>query len=119
MRFKNKKQEDNFLLYIPNKKHTTFEEKKGKVKLIFYHDKAIEKFSRWLVKKPRVSDVELDEIGSTTWNLIDGKKSVYDISLKLYEKYGERCNPNNNSLVMYLRYMNRKGWISFEKGEQQ
>lgn len=119
MKFRREKHEDNFLLYVPKKKHLTWEtDKKNIVKLVFYHDKSVEKFIRWLVKKSRVSDVTLDEIGSATWNLIDGVSSVYDISLKLYEKYGERCNPDNKSLIMYLRHLNRKGWISFDKGDQ-
>lgn len=118
MKFRRQKHEDNFLLYIPQKKHITWENSKGKVKLLFYHDKAIEKFMRWLVKKPRTSDVLLDDIGSTTWNLIDGNNSVYDISKKLFELYGERCNPDNDTLIMFLRHLNRKGWISFERGNQ-
>lgn len=119
MKFKTEKHEDNFLLYVPKKKHATWETEKNIVKLVFYHDKAIEKFMRWLVKKPRVSDITLDEIGSTTWNLIDGANTVYDISQKLYEKYGERCNPENKSLIMFLRYLNRRGWISFDRGNQE
>lgn len=118
MKLRKRKNEDNFLLYIPRKKHMTFETSQGKIKLLFYHDRAVEKFMRWLVKKPRTSDILLDDIGSTTWNLIDGENSVYDIVNKLYEKYGERCNPNNNTLIMFLRHLNRKGWISFEKGNQ-
>lgn len=118
MKFKRSKNQDNFLLYIPRKKHMTWETSKGKVKLLFYHDRSVEKFMRWLVKKPRTSDILLDEIGSTTWELIDGVNSVYDISKRLYDKYGERCNPNNNTLIMFLRHLNRKGWISFEKGNQ-
>lgn len=118
MKFRKEKKEDNFLLYIPKKKHLTWEIEKKQVKLIFYHDRAIEKFMRWLVKKSRVSDILLDEIGSSTWNLIDGVNSVYDISEKLFEMYGERCNPNNQSLIMFLRHLNRKGWISFDKGDQ-
>jgi len=118
MKFRKTKKEDNFLLYVPKKKHLTWEEDKKKVKLVFYHDRAIEKALRWLVKKSRVSDLELDEIGSTTWRLIDGVNSVHEISQKLYDKYGERCNPNNQNLIMFLRHLNRKGWISFEKGDQ-
>lgn len=121
MRLKKDKKEDNFMLYVPKKKHTTWEIDKSQrcVKLLFYHDKTIEKFLRWLVKKPRVSDMTLDDIGSATWLLIDGKNNVNEISRKLFEKYGERCNPENNSLIMYLRHMNRKGWISFDKGDQK
>lgn len=116
---KNNKKEDNFLLYIPRKKHLTFEVNKGIVKLIFHHDKAVERFVRWLVKKPRTSDVELDKYGSRVWLLIDGNNSIYDIGQILLQEFGDKIEPVYDRLVMFVRYLNRKGWISFEKDNQQ
>lgn len=116
---KNNKKEDNFLLYIPKKKHDSFEVANGKVKLIFHHDKPVEKFVRWLVKKPYISDIELDDMGSKVWTLIDGTKSVYDIGQGLINHFGKSCEPVYDRLIMYLRYLNKKGWISFVKGDQK
>jgi hypothetical protein len=116
---KNERKEDNFLLYIPKKKHEAFEVAKGKVKLIFYHDRLVEKVMRWLVKKPYVSDIELDNLGSSVWLLIDGEKSVYDIGQGLLKEFGKNCDPVYDRLIMYLRYLNKKGWISFERGNQE
>ena len=120
---KQKKQEDfkqdNFLLYVPKKKHNTWEIRKEKVYLIFYHTKIIEKFVRWLVKKSNVSDIALDELGSTIWVLIDGKATVYEIGKKLEEKFGDSCQPVYERLILYIRYLNRRGWISFERGLQE
>ena len=115
---KKTKKEDNFLLYIPKKKHETFEVNKGIVKLVFYHDKFAEKALRWLVKKPYISDMELDQLGSRVWLLIDGKKSVYDIGQDILNEFGSSCEPVYDRLIMYLRYLNKKGWISFERGNQ-
>lgn len=115
---KEKHNEDNFLLYIPKKKHKEWEVKNGRVYLIFHHDKAIERFIRWLVKKPTVSDIELDDVGSATWQLIDGSRSVYDIGIELKNQFGDKCEPAFDRLIMYLRYLNRKALISFDKGEQ-
>lgn len=115
---KKNKKEDNFLMYIPKKKHETFEVNKGIVKLIFYHDKFAEKVIRWLVKKPYVSDMELDKVGSKVWLLIDDKSSVYDIGQGLLKEFGDSCEPVYDRLIMYLRFLNKKGWISFERGQQ-
>ena len=118
----NKKEDlkqDNFLLYVPKKKHNTWEIRKGKVYLIFYHTKLIEKFVRWLVKKSNISDIALDELGSTIWILIDGKATVYEIGKKLEEKFGDSCQPVYERLILYIRYLNRRGWISFERGLQE
>lgn len=120
---KNKKKEnfkqDNFLLYVPKKKHETWEIRENKVYLIFYHNRAIEKFVRWLVRKPNVSDMALDELGSTVWLLIDGKTTVYDIGKKFEDKFGSKCQPVYERLIMYIRYLNRRGWISFDRGNQE
>jgi hypothetical protein len=116
---KKNKKADNFIMYIPRKKHLTFEENKGIVKLIFHHDKIIEKIVRWLVKKPCVSDVELDKYGSSVWRLIDGNNSVYDIGQILLQEFGEKIEPVYDRLVMFLRYLNRKGWIAFDRGNQE
>lgn len=115
---KDNKKEDNFLLYIPFKKHTTFELRDDKVFLVFYHKKLIERFLRWLVKKPSVSYIELDEIGTIVWLSIDGEKSVYSIGQELSQRLGERAEPLYERLTMYIRYLNRKGWIGFNRGEQ-
>lgn len=101
------------MLYIPEHKHDEWEVRNKKVFLVFQHDSFAERLARWLVKKPYVSDIELDELGSVTWQLIDGKNTVYDIAQKLTEKFGEKCQPINERLIMYLRYLNRKGWIRF------
>lgn len=116
-RSKNTK-DDNFMLYVPKKKHTAWELRNSLVYLVFKHDKTAEKFLRWLVKKPTVSDLELDEIGSIVWQAIDGNRNVYEIGQKLLEEKGEGCQPVYDRLIMYLRYLNRKGWITFEKGNQ-
>lgn len=122
------KLEDNFLLYIPVKKHKDWEKKDGNVYLIFYHKKLVERFMRWLVKKPAVSDIKLDYIGTKVWESMNGKNTVYDIGQillsipQLKDEYknlsednsSEYCHPIYNRLIMYLRYLNKKGWISFK-----
>lgn len=116
---KNKKKQDNFLLYVPQKKHLHWEEKKGIVFLIFYHNKPIERFARWLVKKPNTSDIELDSLGSRVWLSIDGERTVYGIGEELKKTFGEKCEPVYDRLIMFLRYLNRRGWISFDRGNQE
>lgn len=109
---------DNFLLYIPKKKHDEYVIRNGKTYLIFHHDKPVEKFMRWLVRKPTISDVELDPIGAKVWELIDGENTVYDIGQKLHKLYGKKVEPIYDRLILYIRYLIRKDWISFDRGIQ-
>ncbi len=116
---KENKKDDNMLEYIPCIKHTDYEIKNNKVYLIFYHKKPIEKFLRWLVKKPYKTDLELDEFGSFVWNSLDGKRNIYEVGQLLSKRFGDKCNPLYDRLIMFLRHLYAKGWIVFKKSETQ
>lgn len=114
-----KRKSDNVLLYIPKIKHRDWEIKNKEVYLVFYHKKLIERFIGVLFKKPLVTDIKLDEVGSFIWKHIDGKKTVLELGEKLKSHFGEKCEPIYNRLIMYLKYLNRMGWIAFERGNQK
>lgn len=107
--------DDNYLLYVPSKKHDSWKVKNNKVYLVFYHNRLIEKIVRWLVKKPYTSDIELDDVGSKVWMNINGKNNVYDISKILKTEYGDKFDPEYKRIILFLNYMNKKGWVSFKK----
>lgn len=108
---------DNFLLYVPHKKHMEWVEKKGKVYLIFHHNHPVQKVANWLVKKSNTTDLELDDMGSAVWKAIDGKRNVYEIGEEIKRKFGDNCEPLYERLIMFVRYLNRRGWIYFENKE--
>ncbi|MGF7057411.1 PqqD family protein [Brassicibacter mesophilus] len=112
-----KKSKDNFLLYIPSRNHDTWKEKNGNIYLIIHHDKLAEKITSWLTKRPTATDVKLDELGTFVWKEIDDRKTVYDIGQCLFKQFGDKCEPIYERLIMYLRYLNKKGWIRFRKEE--
>lgn len=113
-----KKKDDNFLLFVPETKHKTWEVKSNSVYLIFYHNKLIEKTIRWLFKKQKTSDIKLDPRGSTVWLNIDGKKTVYDIAKILSDKFGDEATDSQQRTILYLRYLMRRGWIVLHRGHQ-
>ena len=112
---KEKNKKDNFMLYIPLKNHMEWVEKDNVISLIFHHNKKIERFASWLTKKSTITDIELDEVGTKVWKLINGERTVYDIGQGLFEIYGEKCELLYERLIMYLRYLNNKRWIKFKK----
>lgn len=109
--------QDNFLLYVPHKKHNEWVEKKGHVYLVFHHNHPVQKVANWLVKKPNISDVKLDELGTVVWKAIDGKRNIYEIGEVVRAKFGVGCEPVYDRLIMFVRYLNRRGWIYFENIE--
>lgn len=105
---------DNFLLFVPHKKHLEWTEKQGSVYLIFHHNHPIQKLANWLVKKSSVSDLKLDALGTEVWKNIDGKRNIYEIGEVIKRKFGPECEPLYDRLIMFVRYLNRRGWIYFE-----
>ena len=113
---KNKmKPDENFLLYKPLRNIEKWEVTDGKVKLIFTNNKPIEKFIRGIIKKSTVTDMEFDEMGSTVWQLSDGTKNIYDISIAMMQKFNDTEQSSMDRVVMFVRYLAAKGWITLEK----
>lgn len=75
----------NFALYVPIIKYENWEIVDGKVKLYFLVKDPLRRFAGWLVKKSPSIDITFDELSSTTWLLVDGKKNIFEIS-KLINK---------------------------------
>lgn len=106
-------QNNNYLLFVPLKKHFDWKVEEKSIKLIFYHDRMAERFLRWLVKKPLASDLEFDKAGSIVWLAIDGHRTVYEIWEMLNQEFGADYDPDYKRLILFLNYLNKKGWITF------
>ncbi len=108
------KEEKNFLLYVPEIKYDNYKvDENNIVTLYFEHNKPMERFVRWLVKKDNLSEIVFDEKSSLAWILIDGRRSIYDIALEMAKGLGDTEEVAIERLVMYIRYIARKGWIKF------
>ena len=64
-----------------------------------------------LFKKPKISYIHLDELGSFVWNLIDGEKKVLDYGEPVKEKFGEDAEPLYERLAQYFQILKNYGFI--------
>lgn len=115
---KKNKKDDNFMLYIPVKNHNNWLQKDNVIYLVFKHDRPIERFAAWLTRKPTIRDIKLDKLGTRVWQLLDGKNNVYKIGQLLLKEYGDSCQPVYERLIVYLRYLSKKGWIRFKTSKE-
>jgi len=64
--------------------------------------------------------IKLDEFGSATWLLIDGKRNVAEIANELVKKFGEKIHPVEERLTRYFTGIYEQRLITFleiqEKG---
>lgn len=58
-----------------------------------------------LFKRPRVSYVHLDEMGSFVWPHLDGEKDIFEIGKIVEEQFGEKANPLYERLVKYFQIL--------------
>lgn len=106
----------NYLNYIPKRSEFTSyevnEKGNGVVKIEnrgFYNVLA-----RKLFKRPRYTDIELEEYGTFIWKYIDGKNTIYDIAMKVKDNFGGRAEPLYERICKYFRIMTDNKLIILE-----
>jgi hypothetical protein len=57
----------------------------------------------------------LDEIGTATWELIDGNRNVSEIAELLLEKFQDKIEPVYDRLSMFLQKMNANNFITYKE----
>ena len=66
-----------------------------------------------LLKKPKISYIHLDEMGSFIWPVLDGEKTVFDLGLSVKENFGEKAEPLYDRLCQYIRILESYNFIEF------
>lgn len=111
---------ENYLDMIPshNPKLNWERDEKNKVTILIENKGAFNRIAQKLLKKPKVSQVHLEEMGSFIWPLIDGKLSVYDIAQRVEQKFGKKAEPLYERLVSYMHTMERYGFIQLTSSRE-
>ena len=114
---KDKNKENNFLDYIPVRvdKYGWEADENGEVNILVENTGVFNRIAQKLLKKPRITKVHLQGIGSFVWPLMDGKRSIYDIGELVKEHYGEEAQPLYPRLVEYTRLLKACGFIEYKK----
>ena len=109
----------NYLDYIPvhNDKYSYTVSDTGEVTIFMENKGAFNKIAQVCFKKPKVSQIHLYEMGNFIWVLMDGKRTVYDISQLVKEHFGEKAEPLYNRLVQYIRNLESYGFITLKYSE--
>ncbi len=81
------------------------QDEQGNVTLDIENKGIANRIAQKLLKKPKVSHVHLDEIGSFVWPLIDGKSSIEDIGVPVEEHFGERIQPLYERLAKFFQIL--------------
>ena len=120
---------ENYLERIPKRpdKFDFTVDEEGIVTLNIENKGVFNRIAQKLLKKPKVSYIHLDEMGSFIWPLMDGEKDITAIGKFVEEKFGEEANPLYERLAKYFQILDSYGfveWVNkvdeqFEKGCQE
>lgn len=117
MKKQSKETTANYLDFIPehNDKFKWDIDEEGKVTIFVENKGFFNKIFQALLKKPKVSQIHLDEMGNFIWPLIDGKKTIYDISVYVKEEFGDKAEPLYNRLIQYMYNLESYEFIKINK----
>ncbi len=88
-------------------------EEDGMVTLLVKNTGLFNRIAQKLFKKPPVSHVHLDNMGSVVWPLIDGQKTVFAIGEELKSQMGEAAEPLYERLAQFLNILKSYDFITW------
>lgn len=66
-------------------------------------------------KKPKVSQVHLDKMGSFVWPLLDGKRDIVAIGILVKEHFGEEAEPLYERLAKFFQVLDSYSFVEWKK----
>lgn len=67
-----------------------------------------------LFKKPPITYIHLDELGSFVWPLMDGEMNIIVLGEKVKEQFGEKAEPLYPRLAKYFQILESYRFIEFK-----
>lgn len=114
---KKNKQSENYLERIPVRperiKWSVDEE--GLVTLDIENTGLFNRIAQKLFKKPKVSHVHLDKMGSFIWPLLDGEKDITALGVPVKEHFGEEAEPLYERLAKYFQILESYSFVEWKK----
>lgn len=110
------KKEENYLDKIPQRgdyKWTADDE--GMITLEIENKGMFNKIAQAIFKKPKISYVHLDKMGSFVWSVIDGEKTILELSEPLDKEFGEEAEPLYERIAKYFQILSSYGFVTFKE----
>jgi hypothetical protein len=67
-----------------------------------------------LFRKPKVSHIHLDEMGSFVWPLLDGEKNIIELGEAVKEHFGDKAEPLYERLAKYFQILDSYQFIEWK-----
>lgn len=89
-------------------------DKEGIVTLDIENTGLFNRVAQKLLKKPKVSHIHLDEMGSFVWPLLDGEKDIVELGKLVESEFGEKASPLYERLAKYFQILESYEFIEWK-----
>lgn len=112
---------ENYLERIPKRpdKFDFTVDEEGIVTLNIENKGIFNRIAQKLLKKPKISYIHLDKMGSFNWLTMDGVMDITAIGKLVEEKFGEEANPLYERLAKYFQILDSYGFVEWVKKEDK
>ena len=111
-----KEKRDNYLDKKPVRADIPWNtDENGNITLHVENKGVMNKIAQVVFKKPKVSYIHLDEMGSFIWPVLDGEKDVFEIGKAVKEHFGDKAEPLYERLSKYIQILESYKFISFKE----
>lgn len=106
----------NYLEKIPVRPETIkwSMDENGVVTLDIENTGVFNRVAQKLLKKPKVSHIHLDEMGSFVWPLLDGNKNIIELGRLVEAEFGEKADPLYERLAKYFQILDSYQFIEWK-----
>ena len=112
---KKSKQNQNVLEFVPVRKIENYStDDSGVITLEIENKGFYNRVAQKLFKKPKITYIHLDEMGSFVWPIIDGEMDIMKIGEYVKEHFGEKAEPLYPRLAKYFEILKSYGFIEFK-----
>lgn len=107
---------NNYLEKIPSRPaHIMWSaDENGMVTLDVENTGLMNRIAQKLFRKPKVSHIHLDEMGSFVWPLLDGEKNIIELGKLVEERFGEIASPLYERLAKYFQILDSYSFIEWK-----
>lgn len=111
-----KQAEENYLERCPLREESIqwTQNDAGLVTLEIANKGVMNHIAQKLFKKPKISYIHLDEIGSFVWQSIDGKRTIMDMGKPMEKHFGEKAQPTYERLAQFFHILESYGFIRWK-----
>lgn len=109
------KKKENYLDYVPkhNARYEWSRNEKKNVVVKVHNTGLFNRIAQIIFRKPKYSNIELDEFGSFVWEQIDGKRTVHEIGILVKDRFGEKAEPLYERLAKFITILRNNGYVVY------